>query len=63
MATVSTMLNGEYGIDDVCLSLPHIIGHQGIEGTLTPPLAEDELQKLYKSADVLRGVLSSLDIG
>ena len=61
--TVSGLLEGQYGLSDVCLSLPHIIGHQGIEGTLTPPLAEDELQKLYKSADVLRGVLSSLDIG
>ena len=61
--TVSGLLEGQYGLSDVCLSLPHVVGHLGIEGTLTPPLTEDELAKLNKSADVLRGVLSSLEIG
>ena len=61
--TVSGLLEGQFGLSDVCLSLPHVVGHLGIEGTLTPPLTEDELAKLNKSADVLRGVLSSLEIG
>lgn len=61
--TVSGLLEGQYGISDVCLSLPHVIGNRGIEDMLTPPLTDTELEQLKNSADVLRGVLSSLDIG
>lgn len=58
--TVSTLANGRYGIDDVCLSLPCIVNGHGIAGEINPPLLEDELAKLKKSADALKNVISQL---
>lgn len=58
--TVSTMANGRYGIDDVCLSLPCIVNGHGIAGEITPPLLDEELAKLRKSADALKSVISQI---
>lgn len=58
--TVSTMANGRYGIDDVCLSLPCIVNGHGIAGEITPPLLDEELEKLRKSADALKSVISQI---
>ncbi|MDE5619034.1 MAG: L-lactate dehydrogenase [Ruminococcus sp.] len=58
--TVSTLANGRYGIDDVCLSLPCIVNGHGIAGEINPPLLEEELAKLQKSADALKNVISQL---
>lgn len=58
--TVSTMANGRYGIDDVCLSLPCIVNGHGIAGEINPPLLDEELEKLHKSADALKNVISQL---
>jgi len=58
--TVSSMINGRYGIYDVCLSLPFIINAKGIVGEITPPLTELELNQLRNSADVLKETISSL---
>ena len=60
--TVSTMMHGEYGIDDVCLSTLAMIDRTGIIGKISSPLTEDEVQKLHKSADKLKEVISQLDI-
>lgn len=61
--TVSSMINGRYGIEDVCLSLPFVIGARGIEREITPPLTEEELRQLKASADALKKVIGSLDFG
>ena len=58
--TVSTMANGRYGIDDVCLSLPCIVNGHGIAGEINPPLLDEELEKLRKSADSLKSVISKI---
>lgn len=58
--TVSTMMNGEYGIDDVCLSVLSIVGIDGIECKLNVPLTDDELAKLRHSADCLKSVIKEL---
>ena len=58
--TVSTLTNGRYGIDDVCLSLPCVVGGTGVEREITPPLTEYELKKLKASADALKDVISGL---
>lgn len=58
--TVSTMANGRYGIDDVCLSLPCIVNGHGIAGEINPPLLDEELEKLQKSADSLKNVISQI---
>ncbi|MGN0666837.1 MAG: L-lactate dehydrogenase [Huintestinicola sp.] len=58
--TVSTMMNGEYGISDVCLSTLSVVGRDGIEGRLNVPLTDDEIAKLRHSADSLKAVIKDL---
>ena len=58
---VSSMMHGEFGIEDVCLSIPTIVNGQGIKGTLLPDLTPDEVVKLQHSAEVLKGVISQID--
>lgn len=60
--TVSTLLQGEYGIHDVCLSLPAVIGRQGVRQVLPLPLSEDEVQALRRSADVIRQAFAALGL-
>jgi len=59
---VSVRLNGEYGIRDVCLSIPCVIGLQGIEGRVLPELAPDELEGLRRSAEILQQSLRELSL-
>ena len=59
--TVSTLTNGRYGIDDVCLSLPCIVNGHGIAGEVNPPLLDEELEKLRKSADTLKQFIAQID--
>lgn len=58
--TVSTLLKGEYGIDDVCLSTCAIVGKDGIEGKIKVTLTDDELAKLKASADTLKSVIAQV---
>ena len=51
---VSVRLDGEYGIGDVCLSIPCIIGIEGVEGRVLPEVNEEELLGLERSAAVLK---------
>ncbi|MCL2174206.1 L-lactate dehydrogenase [Candidatus Saccharibacteria bacterium] len=51
---VSVLLRGEYGIDDVYLSLPTVLGEHGVEKVLTPSISDEELEKLHNSAAVLK---------
>lgn len=60
--TVSTMLNGEYGIDDVCLSLLNVVGDKGAHAKIMLPLNEEETAALHNSAKVLKDLINSLDI-
>lgn len=60
--TVSTMMHGEYGIDDVCLSTLNMIGLKGIRGKVNISLTDDEVAKLRHSAETLKDVISNLDI-
>lgn len=60
--TVSAMLHDQYGINDVCLSIPFVVGAQGIRRTIVPPLTDHEMQLLHKSADALKEVISQLKI-
>lgn len=58
--TVSTMLHGEYGIDDVCLSLLNVVGNKGAHGKVMLPLNDEEIAALHKSADSLKAVINSV---
>src|SRR5262245_16628120 len=59
---VSSLLSGQYGIDDVCLSLPSIVDALGVDAVLTPPLTDAEVTALRHSAETVRGVERSLGI-
>lgn len=52
--TVSSLMNGEYGIRDVCLSLPCVIGKNGVERTIPLRLTQEEELLLRHSADAVR---------
>ncbi len=58
---VSTLLKGEYGIDDVCISIPVILGKEGIVSTLTPTLTEEEVELLKISANAMKDVISQVN--
>ena len=53
---VSSLLDDYFGIGDVCLSVPSIVGRRGIYDTLQIPLADAEYDGLKRSADQLRAV-------
>ena len=59
--TVSTMLHGEYGIDDVCLSLLNIVGKEGAHSKVILPLTDSEVESLKKSAESLKAVIKSIE--
>ncbi len=60
--TVSTMMHGEYGIEDVALSTLNMVGHDGVRGKVNVPMTDEEVMLLRKSADTLKDVISNLDI-
>ena len=60
LATVSTMMQGEYGLEDVCLSIPTFIGPRGVEGTLPVKLNEQEMEQLKRSAEALKAVIKEI---
>ena len=62
VTTVSTMMHGEYGIEDVCLSIPTLLGPNGVEGKVTPKLTDEEVAKLRYSADSLKEVISKIQM-
>lgn len=55
--TTSTLVDGAYGLKDVYLSLPTVIGANGVVQVLTPELSEKELHSLRHSAEVLQGMI------
>lgn len=59
--TVSTMLHGEYGIDDVCLSLLNVVGREGATSKLLLPLTNQEIYALRKSAECLKDTLRKIE--
>ncbi len=59
--TVSSMMHGEYGIEDVCLSTLNIVGRNGISGKINPMLTDEELGKLHHSADVLKEIIGQIN--
>ena len=52
--TVSALVDGEYGLEDVCLSVPCIISDNGIFRIIDSKLADDEMKLLHNSAAVLK---------
>jgi L-lactate dehydrogenase len=59
---VSSLLEGQAGIADVCLSLPSVVDRLGVELVLPGPLSEEEAVGLRNSADTVKGVIKSLGL-
>ncbi len=57
---VSIPMHGEYGIEDVVLSMPAIVGKDGVESPIPISLDEKEVSKLHESADMLKKIHSEL---
>lgn len=60
--TVSSLHDGEYGLHDVCLSSLSLIDHQGVRSIITQRLSDDEMRRLYESAEALKAVIKSANI-
>ena len=58
--TVSTMMNGEYGISDVCLSVLNLVDSTGVRGKIVNDLTEEELAKLQNSANKLKETIAAI---
>lgn len=58
---VSSLMTGQYGMEDVCLSIPSIVNSSGLVKTLEPQLKEEEVEKLLNSANVLKNIISTLE--
>lgn len=54
------MMYGQYGIEDVVLSMPAIIGKNGVEAKVPISLDEAELEQLRKSAETLKEILNQV---
>ena len=59
---VSTMMHGEYGVDDVCLSTLNMVGYDGVRGKVNVSLTDEEVAKLRHSAETLKDVMKNLTI-
>ena len=58
----SNLLQGQYGINGLCMSIPAVVGRNGVEDTLEIPLSPAEREALRDSAATLRGVADSLEL-
>ena len=57
---VSTLVDGHYGLENVCMSLPCIVGAGGIRQVLEIPLSHEEEARLHRSAAALKRAISEL---
>ena len=60
--TVSTMMHGEYGVEDVCLSTLALVGSGGVHTKIISPLSPEETEKMHLSAQKLREIIDGLEI-
>ena len=60
--TVSTLMHGEYGVDDVCLSTLALVDRTGVRGKILNKLTDEEVVKLQASADKLKSVIAQVRI-
>jgi L-lactate dehydrogenase len=60
--TVSTLVDGEFGINDVCISVPSIVSDSGVIKIISSPLPPEERDSLSKSANILKEAIDTLNI-
>ncbi len=62
IATVSSVMHGEYGIEDVAISTLTLVGPNGVQGKIPLKLTDEEVAKLQKSANSLKEVISQIEL-
>jgi L-lactate dehydrogenase len=62
VVTLSSLMNGEHGVSDICLSLPTVIGRSGVVRVLELSLDAKELSGFRKSAESLKQVAQTLGL-
>lgn len=60
---ISCLQNGKNGIENVVLSMPMIVGKHGAERSVEISLSEEERRAIKSSADMLKGIIKTLDLG
>ncbi|HEX2944340.1 MAG TPA: L-lactate dehydrogenase [Clostridia bacterium] len=58
--TVSSLINGKYGIEDVSLSLPSVVNANGVQSIMDLSMTDEELAALRNSADQLKAILNEV---
>lgn len=58
--TVSSYMNGQYGLDDVCIGLPVLVGGNGVSAVPDMALSEEELKLLHNSANAIKQITSAI---
>ena len=59
--TVSTMMHGEYGVEDICLSMLTLVDRKGIHGKIMNKMTDEEIAKFQASANKLKEVLAQIE--
>lgn len=59
---ISCLQNGKNGIENVVLSMPMIVGKHGAERSVEISLSEEEKRAIKSSADMLKGIIKTLDL-
>lgn len=62
ISAVSTLLHGEYGVEDACVSCLTVVGPDGIKGRIPVKMTEEEVAKFQSSANKMKDVIASLEI-
>lgn len=57
---VSSLIQGHYDVDGICLGLPSIVGKNGVEAVLDIPLSTEELSRLQSSAQKMKALIEQL---
>jgi L-lactate dehydrogenase len=60
--TVSTMMHGEYGVDDVCLSMLNLVDRKGVRGKILNKMTDEEIERMQASAAKLKEVIAQIVI-
>ena len=60
--TVSSLQKGDYGIEDVYLSVPTIVSKEGIVDVVEIPYSSKEVDALKESASLLKEIIDSSDL-
>ncbi|HZJ86883.1 MAG TPA: L-lactate dehydrogenase [Erysipelothrix sp.] len=60
--TVSSLQSGAYGLDDVYISVPTIVGRKGVLDVMEVPYSSNEVQDLQKSAAILKDIIDNSNL-